>query len=83
MHQLPPSCRTDRVRAAGHRGRPEKLCFARPDMLVLSALVGILHTTNDLRRQFRDVMDQAGTSDVTSHGFRCSSATAVNEITGL
>ncbi|MCD7102070.1 site-specific integrase [Pseudoclavibacter sp. 13-3] len=42
------------------------------------------HTpTNNIRRQLRDVMEQAGVPDVTPHRFRRTAATAINEIGGL
>ncbi|MHC9042945.1 tyrosine-type recombinase/integrase [Microbacterium saperdae] len=36
-----------------------------------------------MRRQLRDVMDEAGVADVTPHRFRRTAATAINEIGGL
>ena len=65
------------------RARLEKIHFALPDMLLFSTRVGTPHTTNNIRRQLRDVMEQAGVPDVTPHRFRRTAATAINEIGGL
>lgn len=57
--------------------------FTHPDALLFSTRVGTPHTTNNIRRQLRDVMEKAGVTDVTPHRFRRTAATAINEIGGL
>ncbi len=64
------------------RARSEKIRFTHPDTLLFSTRVGTPHTTNNIRRQLRDVMEQAGVPDVTPHRFRRTAATAINEIGG-
>jgi integrase len=41
------------------------------------------HTTNNIRRLLRDVMDEAGIENVAHHRFRRTVATAVNEALGV
>ena len=65
------------------RARLEKIRFTHPDTLLFFTRVGTPHTTNNIRRQLRDVMEQAGVPDVTPHRFRRTAATAINEIGGL
>ena len=40
------------------------------------------HTTNNIRRLLRDVMEAAGIENVTPHRFRCTVATVVNDAQG-
>lgn len=65
------------------QARLEKIRFTHPDTLLFSTRVGTPHTTNNIRRQLRDVMQQAGVPDVTPHRFRRTAATAINEVGGL
>ena len=65
------------------QARSEKIRFTHPDTLLFSTRVGTPHTTNNTRRQLRDVMEQAGVPGVTPHRFRRTAATAINEIGGL
>lgn len=65
------------------QARLEKIRFTHPDTLLFSTRVGTPHSTNNIRRQLRDVMDKAGVADVTPHRFRRTAATAINEIGGL
>ena len=60
-----------------------KIHFTHPDTLLFSTRAGTPHTTNNVRRQLRDVMEKAGVADVTPHRFRRTAATAINEIGGL
>ncbi|MGF3057576.1 tyrosine-type recombinase/integrase [Microbacterium sp. YY-01] len=64
------------------RAQIEKIRFTHPDTLLFSTCVGIPHTTNNIRRQLREVMERAGVPDVTPHRFRRTAATAINEIGG-
>ncbi|KAB1658128.1 tyrosine-type recombinase/integrase [Pseudoclavibacter sp. CFCC 11306] len=65
------------------QARLKKIRFTHPDALLFATRVGTPHTTNNVRRQLRDVMDKAGVADVTPHRFRRTAATAINEIGGL
>jgi len=65
------------------RARIRRIRFAGPETLLFSTRVGTPHTTNNVRRQLRDVMVQAGIDNVTPHRFRRTAATAINEIGGL
>lgn len=65
------------------KARLKKIRFTHPDALLFATRVGTPHTTNNVRRQLRDVMDKAGVADVTPHRFRRTAATAINEIGGL
>lgn len=65
------------------RARLEKIRFTHPDALSFATRIGTPHTTNNIRRELRDVMQQAGVPDVTPHRFRPTAATAINEIGGL
>lgn len=65
------------------RARIQGIWFPDPDTLLFSTRVGTPHTTNNVRRQLRDVMHQAGVPDVTPHRFRRTAATAINEVGGL
>lgn len=53
-----------------------------PDALLFSTRVGTPHTTNNIRRLLRDVMDEAGIGNVTPHRFRRTVATVVNDAQG-
>ncbi|MEW2011047.1 tyrosine-type recombinase/integrase [Microbacterium sp. NPDC078814] len=65
------------------QARLERIRFTHPDALLFSTRIGTPHTTNNVRRQLRDVMERAGIPDVTPHRFRRTAATAINEIGGL
>ncbi|QNA92952.1 MULTISPECIES: tyrosine-type recombinase/integrase [unclassified Microbacterium] len=65
------------------RARVRSLRFVGPETLLFATRVGTPHTTNNVRRQLRDVMEQAGIEDVTPHRFRRTAATAINDIGGL
>ncbi len=65
------------------RARSRRLRFVGPETLLFATRVGTPHTTNNVRRQLRDVMDQAGIEDVTPHRFRRTAATAINDVGGL
>lgn len=65
------------------RARLERIRFTHPDALLFSTRVGTPHTTNNIRRQLRDIMDRAGVPNVTPHRFRRTAATAINEVGGL
>ncbi|WHE37667.1 tyrosine-type recombinase/integrase [Microbacterium sp. BDGP8] len=53
-----------------------------PATLLFSTRVGTPHTTNNVRRLLRDVMDAAGIENVTPHRFRRTVATVVNDAQG-
>lgn len=53
-----------------------------PGVLLFSTRVGTPHTTNNVRRLLRDVMDEAGIENVTPHRFRRTVATVVNDAQG-
>nr|WP_282595652.1 MULTISPECIES: tyrosine-type recombinase/integrase [unclassified Micrococcus] len=53
-----------------------------PHALLFSTRVGTPHTTNNIRRLLRDVMDAAGIENVTPHRFRRTVATVVNDAQG-
>lgn len=53
-----------------------------PDALLFSTRVGTPHTTNNIRRLLRDVMDEAGIENVTPHRFRRTVATVINDAQG-
>ena len=50
-----------------------------PDSLLFSTRARTPHTTNNVRRLLRDVMDDAGIENVTPHRFRRTVATVVND----
>ena len=54
-----------------------------PEALLFATRVGTPHTTNNVRRLLRDVMESAGIEDVTPHRFRRTVATVVNEAQGV
>ena len=54
-----------------------------PEALLFSTRVRTPHTTNNVRRLLRDVMDQAGVENVTPHRFRRTVATAINDSAGV
>lgn len=53
-----------------------------PGALLFSTRVGTPHTTNNVRRLLRDVMDEAGIENVTPHRFRRTVATVINDAQG-
>ncbi|QRY42123.1 tyrosine-type recombinase/integrase [Microbacterium hominis] len=53
-----------------------------PGALLVSTRVRSPHTTNNIRRLLRDVMDDAGIENVTPHRFRRTVATVVNDAQG-
>lgn len=53
-----------------------------PGALLFSTRVGTPHTTNNIRRLLRDVMEEAGIENVTPHRFRRTVATVVNDAQG-
>nr|WP_208382673.1 tyrosine-type recombinase/integrase [Microbacterium ulmi] len=55
---------------------------AEPGALLFSTRVGTPHTTNNIRRLLRDVMNGAGIENVTPHRFRRTVATIVNDAQG-
>lgn len=57
--------------------------IAPAESLLFSTRIGTPLTTNNVRRQLRDVMDEAGIEGVTPHRFRRTAATAINETGGL
>ena len=54
-----------------------------PGALLFSTRVRTPHTTNNIRRLLRDVMDAAGIGNVTPHRFRRTVATVVNDAQGV
>lgn len=78
-------CRSTRCTAlpkfAGRavRQRTRKIGIAPAETLLFSTRLGTLLTTNNVRRQLRDVMDGAGISGMTPHRLRLIAATAINE----
>ena len=65
------------------RARIRSIGIAPAESLLFSTRVGTPLTTNNVRRQLRDIMDDAGIADVTPHRFRRTAATAINETGGL
>lgn len=65
------------------RARVRGLRFAGPETVFFATRVGTPHTTNNVRRQLRDVLEQAGIEDVTPHRFRRTAATAIKDVGGL
>lgn len=65
------------------QARLKKIRFTHPDALLFATRLRTPHTTNNIRRQLRDVMEKAGVADVTPHRFRRTAATAINESEGL
>lgn len=55
---------------------------ADPGALLFSTRVGTPHTTNNIRRLLRDVMEEAGIENVTPHRFRRTVATVVHDAQG-
>lgn len=53
-----------------------------PAALLFSTRVGTPHTSNNIRRVLRDVMDEAGIENVTPHRFRRTVATVINDAQG-
>ncbi|GAA1576770.1 tyrosine-type recombinase/integrase [Leucobacter aridicollis] len=54
-----------------------------PGALLFSTRSGTPHTTNNVRRLLRDVMDEAGVENVTPHRFRRTVATVINDAKGV
>lgn len=54
-----------------------------PDALLFCSREGTPLTTNNVRRQFRHVLDLAGITGVTPHMMRRTVATAINEQAGV
>jgi len=65
------------------RRRLTRLHDTSPDALLFQSREGTPLTTNNVRRQLRQVLQLAGIQDVTPHMFRRSVATAVNEQAGV
>ncbi len=82
-------CRSTRRNAlprfAGHAVRQciRKIGIAPAEALLFSTCLGTSLTTNNVRRQLRDVMDGAGISGTTPHRLRLIAATAINESSSL
>jgi len=53
-----------------------------PAALLFSTRVATPHTTNNIRRLLREVMDEAGIENVTPHRFRRTVATVINDAQG-
>jgi len=64
------------------RSRPLRTGDTEPVALLFSTRVGTPHTTNNIRRLLRDVMDAAGIGNVTPHRFRRTVATVINDAQG-
>lgn len=61
-----------------------RACLAGdPEALLFATRVGTPHTTNNIRRLLRDVMEPAAVEGVTPHCFRRTVATVVNEAQGM
>lgn len=65
------------------RARLEKVASTSPDELLFSTRTGTPHTTNNVRRRLRGIMDKAGIEDVTPHRFRRTAATTINDAAGI
>jgi integrase len=65
------------------RARVRRVGAASSETLLFSSRTGTPLTTNNVRRQLRDIMDAADIADVTPHRFRRTVATTINEIGGL
>lgn len=65
------------------RERVRRMGIAPGESLLFASRGGTPLTTNNVRRQLRDVMEDAGIADVTPHRFRRTAATAINETGGL
>lgn len=53
-----------------------------PGALLFHTRIGTPHTTNNVRRLLREVMDEAGIENVTPHRFRRTVATIINDAQG-
>lgn len=62
------------------RARVKKIRFTYPETLLFSTCVGTSNTTNNIRRQLRDVIDRVGGPEVTPPRSRRTAVTAANEI---
>lgn len=78
----PPS-RTARIRAPRHPSAPQEDPIHAPRRAAVREPCRDTAHDHNVRRQLRDVMDEAGVADVTPHRFRRTAATAINEIGGL
>ncbi|MFZ2964016.1 MAG: tyrosine-type recombinase/integrase [Rhodoglobus sp.] len=65
------------------RKRLARLNTPSPDALLFTTREGTPLTTNNVRRQLRDVLRLAGITGITPHMFRCMVATVVNEQAGI
>jgi len=65
------------------RARMRRIGPAPAGTLLFSSRAGSPLTTNNIRRQLRDIMDSAGVADVTPHRFRRTVATTIHEVGGL
>jgi integrase len=65
------------------RKRLTRLNTSSPDALLFTTREGTPLTTNNVRRQLRDVLRLAGITGVTPHMFRRTVATVVNEQAGV
>ncbi len=65
------------------KARLKKRLSIDPDALLFCNRNGDPLTTNNVRRQLRDVMDKAGLKGVTPHRFRRTGATAINDAGGV
>lgn len=65
------------------RARIRRIGIAPSESLLFSSRTGTPLTTNNVRRQLRDIMEDAGIADVTPHRFRRTAATAIHDIGGL
>lgn len=65
------------------QGRLRVLNTIDPDVLLFCSREGTPLTTNNVRCKLRHVMDMAGIEEVTSHKFRRTVATTINESAGI
>lgn len=64
-------------------GRIRRMGIAPAETLLFRTRAGTPLTTNNVRRQLREITDGVGIPAVTPHRFRRTVATAINEIGGL
>lgn len=64
------------------RSRLLRIGDTEPGALLFSTRVRTPHTTNNIRRLLRDVMDDAGIENITPHRFRRTVAKIVNDAQG-
>jgi integrase len=65
------------------RARMKRIGTVPAETLLFSSRTGTPLTTNNVRRQLRDIMDGSGIAEVTPHRFRRTVATTINETGGL